>query len=208
MKCFYTARFSLPVASKLASRLVLFTDQFNPYTMSSRVDIASLTRHAEDWLTEVNESRHTAVQKLWEQYRNGEHETTQNPNPEPQLELISHEHLFINTTQDIMTEKLIGIDVRNLAAHDHCGVNFMGYDPKEKCLAFRGEMRLLDAFLDFAYGVASQGHIESAFQASSQLKFPHGGLQAGLGYEEFAGRVEIVEYAMWIKEAQNVEGLR
>ncbi|KAK7431756.1 hypothetical protein QQZ08_001694 [Neonectria magnoliae] len=40
------------------------------------------------------------------------------------------------------------------------------------------------------------------FKAPSQIRFPPRGLEDGLSYEEFAGRVEVVEYIMWVYDVE------
>lgn len=44
------------------------------------------------------------------------------------------------------------------------------------------------------------------FKAPSEIRFPPTGLEDGLSYEEFATRVEVVEYVMWVSDIGEEDG--
>ena len=96
------------------------------------------------------------------------------------------------------------MQVRNL--FESRDTNFMGYDQEARCLAFRGETRHLDAFLNFAYGMVNSEQVEHVFKVASEVRVPEGGLEPDLEYDEFASQVEIVEYGMWLKNVPVEQG--
>jgi hypothetical protein len=153
----------------------------------------------ENYLGELDERRHASIRGLWERYKRGEVETHSKPAARTRLELIQADDLLITTHKHIWTDTLNYLDVCNAA--DPGGVNFMGYDKESRCLAFRGETQHWNAFIDFATSIIRDERVLAAFKAPSDIRIPHGGLEAGLEYDEFASRVEIVEYAMWLKQS-------
>lgn len=167
-------------------------------------DYESIWRRIEPSLKEVNKRRKQAIGHLWDQYLAGRYQVAQNPSPS-HLELIRPEDLRVHTSH-AFTGKLNYVDVLNAADPDTPGLNFMGFDPEKKCLAFRGQAQHFHAFLEFANYLVRSDRVESAFKAPSEVKFPKGGLETGLEYEEFAGQVEIVEYAMWLKDGPDEDG--
>jgi len=76
--------------------------------------------------------------------------------------------------------------------------NFIGYCPEEKCVVFKGEEGLIYDFIDFIESVAGGKEVTVVLKAPEQIRMPLGGLERGLGYEEFVARVEILECALWI----------
>lgn len=149
-------------------------------------------------LDQVEVRRHTAIRPLWEKYEKGEYTVAPDYMPDTTIELISADDLHVDSQESPMTGELCYIDVTNDAAEERPGVNFMGFDPKQRCLAFRGEARHLDRFLDFGHELIQKEGIKGLFKAPSEVKIPKAGLKPNLSYDEFAGRVEIVEYAMWL----------
>lgn len=114
----------------------------------------------------------------------------------PTLELLTSSDLRVNVTRELGSRDIIDVDVAKVS--DSTAINFMGYDRGLKCLAFKGEARLFDTFLDFTAAAGNGGGIAGAFKGRSEVRLPPLGLERGLSFEEFKGRVEIVEYVMWM----------
>ncbi|RBQ76320.1 hypothetical protein FVER53590_03004 [Fusarium verticillioides] len=90
------------------------------------------------------------------------------------------------------------VDLHITKVSDTFAENFIGYCPEQKCVVFKGERGLIDDFIDFIESVAGGKEVTIVLKAPEQIRIPRGGLEQGLGYEEFVARVEILECALWI----------
>jgi hypothetical protein len=90
------------------------------------------------------------------------------------------------------------VDLHITKVSDTFAENFIGYCPEQKCVVFKGERGLIDDFIDFIESVAGGKEVTIVLKAPEQIRIPRGGLEHGLGYEEFVARVEILECALWI----------
>ncbi|KAI6784197.1 uncharacterized protein J7T54_004743 [Emericellopsis cladophorae] len=116
------------------------------------------------------------------------------------VELVSKQNLLIDSTVDDSGQPS-SVHVQNTGSSYSHARSFMGFHPEKRCLAFRGEARFLEMFQDFASNFVREDHIVSVLQTPVDVEFPPEGLPGGLEFAEFAGRVEIVEYVMWLKVA-------
>lgn len=175
-------------------------------TMPSKTSTHKPIATPVDLMREVNNNRHEALQDLWGQYQIGDLDYGPCLPSKSHLELISGDHLQVRFAREEFLNTIGTMEVRNLDSPDCLGMNFMGYDQRTRCLAFRGEARNLDGFLEFANGIVNSEKVEHVFKFASEVQVPEGGLEPGLEYDDFAGRVEIVEYAMLLKEAEDERG--
>lgn len=65
---------------------------------------------------------------------------------------------------------------------------------------------MFDRFIDFAMALVKGKDAVGGFKAPSEIRFPPTGLEDGLSYEEFATRVEVVEYVMWVSDIGEEDG--
>ena len=82
------------------------------------------------------------------------------------------------------------------------GVNFMGLEKTRGAMVFRGEKRHLDTFINHTGDVWGLSEIETAFQAPSLVRYQRGSIPLGLEFQDFASRIEIVEFAIFRKGAR------
>lgn len=112
----------------------------------------------------------------------------------PPLQLLPASDIDVKADRSNADNKITSFNVTKRS--DPTAINFMGYYREENCLAFRGEVRLLKEFLDFANETISVRAIEGGIKAGKEARYPCPGLEMGLSYEDFAARVEIVEYVI------------
>jgi hypothetical protein len=166
-------------------------------------DAGAVTAH---WIDEIGEGRRTTIEPLWREYQQGNF-TIASPTSTPaHVELVPTHNLLVESTFDASGQPS-SVAVRNMGSLNLQGTNFMGFHTEQRCLAFRGQTRFLKTFQDFASNFVKEDHIVSVLQTPINAEFPPEGLPAGLEYEEFAGRVEIVEYVVWLKEADTEHGM-
>lgn len=82
--------------------------------------------------------------------------------------------------------------------------NYMGYDLVKGCLAFKGQIRLFDKFLEAASMAFSKGYVHMAYVRPRGLHIPIDGLNRGLNYEEFASQIEIVDCLLFLKDPHHI----
>lgn len=177
-------------------------DKMNPSDIAKHVSM----EEPGEWLEEFDGLRHGAIGSLWQRYLSGEYVPAKDSNSRSQVRLVHSDDLKIHAHLDEVTEALKDIQVRDARSADRKGTNFMGYNEEQHCVVFRGEARHLEHFLTFAYGIVKREHVEHAIKANSDVCFPEEGIEPGLGYDEFASRVEIIEYAMWLKDCPDDQG--
>ncbi|KPM35058.1 hypothetical protein AK830_g11515 [Neonectria ditissima] len=132
-------------------------------------------------LSTVNKTRHEILELAYTEYLQGKILKV-SPVVLPYLELIPDWDLTVESSRDPHTDEITELEC-----------------PYEKCAVFKGEAALFDRFIDFAMGLVQGQAAVGGFKAPSEIRFPPRGLEDGLTYEEFAGRVEIVEYIMWVR---------
>ena len=154
----------------------------------------------------VDQNRHEVIERLWKQYRDGTLGCGPPLPSKSHLQLIYSKWIIVRAKREEPDNRISAIQVRNLDYPNPVDINFMGYDQEARCLAFKGETRHLDAFLDFAEGVVNSERVEHVFKVASDVRVPEGGLEPDLEYDDFAARVEIVEYAMWLKDVPTEQG--
>lgn len=156
------------------------------------------------WLNQLNKRGENAIDLLWAQYQAGDFPVAASHN-ESHLQMIPQNDLLTIATRD--ENRVEDLQVQNFAASNLIGNNFMGFTPRNHCFAFRGEKRHLKTFLDYAYSFIEDNRvedksIEAVYKPASEVKFPETGVARELDYQNFAQRVEIVEYAIWLKQEQ------
>lgn len=152
------------------------------------------------WMEELDKREKHSISPLWEEYQAGNFPIADS-SPEPCLQLIPSADLLVIRHQDEKSERIVDLQVQNFGADNFVGNNFMGYTCRPQCIAFKGEKRYLKTFLDFVYGFTNKEHHgDIFFKMASEVRFPDEGLPEGLEYVDFVSRVEIVEYAVWLKE--------
>lgn len=125
--------------------------------------------------------------------------TTPSPHSTPvslqPLELVAASDLLVTVARELGSEDIIDVNV--IKKTDPMAINFMGYDRRHKCLAFKGEARLFDTFLDFASAAGNGVWVAGTFKSGNEIRVPPE-IERGLSLDDFAGRVEILEYVMWM----------
>ncbi|KAG9249921.1 uncharacterized protein F5Z01DRAFT_434571 [Emericellopsis atlantica] len=166
-------------------------------SMDTLPDTSAATTH---WIHQLGEGRRATIEPLWRKYQQGSFPLASPTCTTAHVELVSKHNLLIESTVDASGQPS-SVSVENMGSpHSHAG-GFMGFHPEKRCLAFRGEARFLEIFQDFASNFVKEDHIVSVLQTPVEVDFPPEGLPAGLEFAEFAGRVETVEYVMWLKAA-------
>ena len=145
-------------------------------------------------LAGLNRARHEMIEPVFEAYIQGYCHYTESATL-PTLELLSSSDICVNITRDPESSEVTGVHVSN--AKDPTAINFMGYHREQDCVAFKGEARLFSDFIDFTSVLMQWKTIEGVFGAAAEVRVPTAGLARGLNYNEFAARVEIVEYVMF-----------
>jgi hypothetical protein len=112
----------------------------------------------------------------------------------PTLQLLPSSDIYVKIVRDDINDKITSFTVTKIS--DPSTVNFMGYYLDEHCLAFRGEVRLFKEFLHFASETVGFRAIEGCIKTGKEIRYPCPGLGRGLSFEDFAARVEIVEYVV------------
>lgn len=156
-------------------------------------------------MEELDKRQQNSIFPLWEEYQAGSFPVA-GSSSEHCLQLIPSADLLVIKHQDEKSERVVDLQVQNFGADNLVGNNFMGYTCRPQCIAFKGEKRYLKTFLDFVYGFTNEEHHgDMFFKMASEVRFPDQGLPEGLEYVDFASRVEIVEYAIWLKEGSQGE---
>ncbi|VUC24737.1 unnamed protein product [Clonostachys rosea] len=158
-----------------------------------------MSKEEEETLDQIRERRHQLIQPLWEKYEQGHYKVIPDDQPESTIELIKSSDLRVERRGDLSKGQLSSIHVAHSGAKEFPGVNFIGFEPTQQCLAFRGEARHLDSFIDFSNAMVKGERVQFVFKAPAAAMIPKAGLRKNLDYDEFAGQVEIVEYAMWLR---------
>ncbi|KAH6986129.1 hypothetical protein BKA56DRAFT_613518 [Ilyonectria sp. MPI-CAGE-AT-0026] len=140
-------------------------------------DDGGISMSSPDSLAIVNRTRHETLELAYDQYLQGRILKV-DPVVPPSLELLSHFDLTLKSSRDPQTNEC----------------------PQNKCVVFKGETSLFDRFIDFAMALVKGKDAVGGFKAPSEIRFPPTGLKDGLSYEEFAARVEVVEYVMWVSD--------
>lgn len=165
-----------------------------------------LPAHIEALLDQLTEGTRQAITTLWEKYEAGDYPPATSAVPESGLEILTGCDILVDQPRDGLTNEIYDLEVRNFGAKDRIGNNFMGHAVYSKCVAFRGEMRFAKTALNTAFALMKDSARESVMKRGSEVKFPNEGLVSGLSYEEFSARVEIVEWAIYLKESRDKEG--
>lgn len=153
-------------------------------------------------LEEQNRARDRAVNNLWDKYQRGMYKkAADGPAPRSKVEYMDDKYLHVSKVYHAFTDAIINIDVSSKDPDLSPNLNFISYNPKDRCLAFRGQACNYGSFYSLAQLLLLQDRIDHFFKARSEVRFPDEGLQPDLDYQVFAGRVEIVEYAAWLKES-------
>lgn len=121
----------------------------------------------------------------------------------PHLQLLPASDIDVKVDRSNPDNTITSFNVTKTS--DPTAINFMGYYREENCLAFRGEVRLFKEFLDFANETVSVRAIEGGIKTGKEIRYPCPSLEMGLSYEDFAARVEIVEYVI-IMDRSNKDG--
>jgi hypothetical protein len=152
-------------------------------------------------LEEQNRARDRAVNNLWDKYQRGFYKRAADGTaPRSKVEYMDDKYLHVSKVYHAFTDDIISIDVSSKDPDLSPNLNFISYDAKDRCLAFRGQACHYGSFYSLAQLLLLQDRIDQFYKARSEVKFPEEGLEPGLDYQTFAGRVEIVEYAAWLKE--------
>ena len=150
-------------------------------------------------LDEQNRYRDREIGRLWHQYRKGEcKKATGDSTPSSSVCMV--EEIQVSKTYHAFTDEIINIDVFTNDPDRWPDVNIFGYNGRDRCLAFRGQACHYGAFYALAQLLVVQGKVDTFYKSPSEIKFPPQGLRPDLTYQEFAGQVEIVEYAAWLKD--------
>lgn len=157
-----------------------------------------------DQKRQLDEVRHAALEPLYKIYLEGRFEPIA-PLVPSTLELIPSTDLRVVVTRSNLDSSIQGFDVRRKS--DPGANNFMGYDASERCLAFRGESRHFDTFLDVAKQMTNNASMAGTFKAPADVQLPEAGIVNGLTYQEFVNQVEIVEYIMWVEGFEPNDGM-
>ncbi|CAG9943924.1 unnamed protein product [Clonostachys rosea f. rosea IK726] len=168
-------------------------------TASPEPTLDIMSKEEEDTLEQIRERRHQLIQPLWEKYEQGHYNVIPDDQPESTIELIKSSDLRVERRGDLSKGQLSSIHVAHNGAKEFPGVNFIGFEPTQQCLAFRGEARHLDSFIDFSNAMVKGERVQFVFKAPAAAVIPKAGFRKNLDYDEFAGQVEIVEYAMWLR---------
>lgn len=124
----------------------------------------------------------------------------------PHLELLPTSEIDVTVYRCNPDNKMTSFNVTKIS--DPSAINFIGYCQEESCLAFRGEVRLFKEFLDFAYETVNYRAVEGGIKGGKEIRYPCPGLEMGLSYEDFAARVEIVEYVIFMdRSSRDEEGM-
>ncbi|KAH7148502.1 hypothetical protein EDB81DRAFT_946689 [Dactylonectria macrodidyma] len=145
-------------------------------------DEGGISTFSQGVLDAVNKSRHEVLGIAYEEYAQGRILKIDTIVP-PTLELLPHHDLTLKASRDPETNEC----------------------PQNKCVVFKGESSLFDRFIDFAMALVKGKDAVGGFKAPSEIRFPSTGLKEGLSYEEFAKRVEVVEYVMWVEDVEDDE---
>lgn len=152
-------------------------------------------------LDEQNRCRDREVSRLWHQYRKGEYKkATGDSTPSSSVCMVETNDIQVSKTYHAFTDEIINIDVFTNDPERWPDVNIFGYNGHDRCLAFRGQACHYGSFYAFAQLLVVQGKVDTFYKSPSEIKFPPEGLRPNLTYKEFAGQVEIVEYAAWLKD--------
>ncbi|KAF7561282.1 hypothetical protein G7046_g2860 [Stylonectria norvegica] len=147
--------------------------------------------------TDVNDARHQVIEPAYENYLKGSFPQL-GPITFPSLEMLSPSEMRLVVTRDPSSKEVAHVHASKIT--DPKAINFTGYCPKEKCFVFKGEARLMDRFFDYTSTLLGNTATEDVMKTSAEARIPDTGLQAGLSYEEFAQRVEILEHYTWIRD--------
>ena len=82
-------------------------------------------------------------------------------------------------------------------------LNFAGYSYEKRCYVFRGQRRLLARFLDMAAVLFADKGVGTAMVRPRGLSVPLEGLNEGLGFEQFASYIKIVDCALFLDSAED-----
>ncbi|CAH0052686.1 unnamed protein product [Clonostachys solani] len=158
-----------------------------------------MSKDQEETYDQIVERRHQLIRPLWEKYEQGHYKFIPDDQPESTIELIKSSDLRVERRGDFSKGQLSSIHVAHSGAKEFPGVNFIGFEPTQQCLAFRGEARHLESFIEFSNAMVKGERVQFVFKAPAALVIPKAGFRKNLDYDEFAGQVEIVEYAMWLR---------
>ncbi|CAM1500817.1 Fc.00g099790.m01.CDS01 [Cosmosporella sp. VM-42] len=149
-------------------------------------------------LAKLNRARHDLIEPAFEAYSEGHCDYVESATL-PTLELLASSEIHVDIDRDPESNEITSLHVSH--ANDDTAINFMGYHPEQDCVAFKGEARLFSDFIDFTSVLVKWESIEGAFGAAGEVRVPAEGLERGLNYDEFAARVEIVQYVMFAQSA-------
>ncbi|KAH7325874.1 hypothetical protein B0I35DRAFT_474605 [Stachybotrys elegans] len=150
-------------------------------------------------LESLQEARHAALQPMYLEYQKGRN-VTPGLRTFPALELLPTGDLDVNGVYDAATGEIVSVNAHPRS--DPRRINFMGYHQEERCFVFKGQSRLFDEFMVFITAlIQSGGEVTTVFDCPIVTRFPPDGLPEGLGYNEFASHVEIVQYCVFTKNA-------
>ncbi|KEY72039.1 hypothetical protein S7711_00057 [Stachybotrys chartarum IBT 7711] len=156
---------------------------------------------SEEALEANSQQRHDAIWPVYEEYMAGKHTSSEDLATKvfAPLQLVPSSDLDVNQVRSASDDSVINVDVCRYS--DPWSTNFMGWHQGQKCFVFKGETRLFDDFLAFTTELLKAERVLLIFKAPFSIRVPRGGLPAGMSYEEFAGHVETVEYAMWLQDS-------
>ncbi|KFA61398.1 hypothetical protein S40285_03620 [Stachybotrys chlorohalonatus IBT 40285] len=156
---------------------------------------------SEEALETNSQQRHDAIWPVYEEYMVGKHTSSEDLATKvfAPLQLVPSSDLDVNQVRSASDDSVINVDVCRYS--DPWSTNFMGWHQGQKCFVFKGETRLFDDFLAFTTELLKAERVLLVFKAPFSIRLPRGGLPAGMSYEEFAGHVETVEYAMWLQDS-------
>ena len=147
-------------------------------------------------------ARGKATESLWEEYQAGEHISAVGYF-DKSVDLIPSSDLNVRQLIDPETGELSGVDI--VKKSNPLDLNFMGYDPQQKCFAYRGEARLFDLFVSYTSELLKGKHVRAVCKIAG-VRVAGGGLPANMTFEEFAGHVEVIEYGMWLLDSESDSG--
>lgn len=153
-------------------------------------------------LDSINNARHDAIEPEYEKYKNGDFDLIGLSKPSS-LILLPPTDLTVKIDRDTHSNEPKDVEIRQTSNPE--AYNFMGFYPEDSCAVFRGEAGLFDAFIDFTSELAKGKDTKAIFRATTEIRVPSVGLEDGLSYQEFAARVEIVEFAMWVEPVYESE---
>ncbi|KAI8672792.1 hypothetical protein LRP88_02691 [Fusarium phalaenopsidis] len=171
--------------------------------MPTHVFNTDLDSFSEEQIEKLGASRAAILEPAFDEYLMSDdlHET---PLPPSSIQLLPASDLSVKLMRAAKSDAAMEISISKISDPD--ADNFMGFSAEDNCIVFKGEMGLLDSFLEFAESITQDKDMTVVFKTANEIRIPRQGLEYGLSYEKFAARVELLECAMWIRASRPGQG--